>query len=153
MNPLKTNSLEIFRSRTLMPIFPNMVLDGTAVERVTELKVLNVVLDAKPSFEGRIWSIAASASGKLGIIRKALCLFGDPVLVLRCFWSFLFLVLEYCSSIWMSAASFHLGLLDCVVSKAVRLMDRLVLCNLEHRRRFAALRMFYKIYCNHNHAL
>ena len=43
------------------------------VERVAELKVLGVILDAKLSFEGHIRSIAASASSKLGIMRKALC--------------------------------------------------------------------------------
>ena len=55
------------------------------VERVTELKVLGVVFDTKLSFESNIRSIAASASSKLGIMRKALCLFGDPVLVFEVF--------------------------------------------------------------------
>ena len=90
MNPLKTKAKVISRSRTLMPIFPKLVLDGTVVKRVAELKVLGVVLDAKLLFESHIRSIAASASSKLGIMRKVLCLSGDLVLVLRCFWSVLF---------------------------------------------------------------
>ena len=57
------------------------------VERVTELKVLGVGLDTKLSFEGHNRSMAASASSKLGLMRKTLCLFDDPVLILRCFWS------------------------------------------------------------------
>ena len=85
MNPMKTKALVIFRSRTLAPIFPNLVLDDTVVNRVTELNVLGVVLDTKLSFESLIRSMAASASSKLGIMRKALCLFCDPVMVLRCF--------------------------------------------------------------------
>ena len=89
MNPLKTKTLMISRSRTLVPIVLNFVLDGAVVERVTELKVLDVVLDSKLSFEGHIRSIAVSASSKFRIMSKALCLFGDPVIVLRCFWSFL----------------------------------------------------------------
>ena len=52
----------------------------------------------------------------------------------------------------MSVASSYLGLLDRVVSKAVRLIDGLVVCDLEHRRRVAAFCMFHKIYCNPNHA-
>ena len=40
--------------QTLTPIFSNMVLDGTVVEKVTELKVLGVVLDTKLSFQGHI---------------------------------------------------------------------------------------------------
>ena len=78
---------------------------------------------------------------------------GDPVLVSRCFWSFLLSVLEYCSHIWISAAASHLGLLDRVVSNAVRFSDGQVVCNLKHRRRVAALCMFHKIYCNSKHAL
>ena len=50
MNPMKIKTLVISRSRTLAPIFPNLVLDGIVVERVTELKVLGGVSDAKLSF-------------------------------------------------------------------------------------------------------
>ena len=78
VNPMKTRM-------TLARIFPNLVFDGTVVERVTELKVLGVVLATKLSFESHIRSMAASASSKLGI---------NPVLVLRCFWSFLLPVLR-----------------------------------------------------------
>ena len=92
-------------------------------------------------------------SNKLGIITNTLCLFGDPDLVPMCFWSFLLQVSEYCSSVWKSAAVSHLSLLDCVVSKAVRLSNGLVVCDLEHTRRVAALSMFYTIYCDPNHAL
>ena len=86
--------------------------------------------------------MAAFASSKLGIMRKALCLLNDPVFVLRCFWSFLLPVLEYCSPVWLSAAASHHGHLDRVVSKAVRLSDGLIVCDLKHRRRVAALCMF-----------
>ena len=80
----------ISRSITLSPVFPNLVLDGTVLERLTELKVFGAVLDKKKlSFDSLIRKIAASASSKVGIKRDAPCLFGNPVLVSRCFWSFL----------------------------------------------------------------
>ena len=97
--------------------------------------------------------MATSASCKFGIMRKAFYLFGDPVFVLRCFWGFQLHRLQYCSLVWMSAATSHLVLLNLFVSKAVRLGDGLVVCDLEHRRRVAALSMFYKIHCNPNHTL
>ena len=75
------------------------------VERVTELKVLRIVLDTKPA------------------------------LVLRRFWSFLFPEGEYCSPVWMSAAHSHFRLLDRVVSMAVELSHGLVVHNLKHKRR------------------
>ena len=40
MNPMKNKALVISRSRTLAPIFPNLVLDSTVIGRVTALKVL-----------------------------------------------------------------------------------------------------------------
>ena len=67
---------EILQSRIILCV--RLIL----VERVTELKVLGVVLDSKLLFEGHISSIAVSASSKHGIMRKALCLFGDPVFVM-----------------------------------------------------------------------
>ena len=72
----------ILRSRTVAPIYPNLFV----VERVTELKVLDVVLDITFSFESHILSIADPASSNLVIIRKVFCLFVDLVLVLKCFW-------------------------------------------------------------------
>ena len=121
------------------------------VERVIESRVLCVVLHTELSFERHVRSIAASASSKLGIM-KALSLFGDPVLLSRCFWSFVLPVLEYCSPVWMSATASHLRLLDRVVSKADRVSDGLVVCDEEHRRRIAVLCLYYKIRCNPNHA-
>ena len=82
-----------------------------------------------------------------------LCLFGDPVLVLRCFCSFLLLLIEYCSPVWMSVAASHFGLLDRVELKAVRLSDCMVVCDLEHRRLVAALCISSKIYCYFHHTL
>ena len=38
-------------------------------------------------------------------------------------------------------------------SKAGRLIDSLVVCDLEHRRRVAAPNMFHNFTCNPNHAL
>ena len=61
------------------------MLDDNVVERKTKLEVLGVFLDTKLSFESPIRSIAASVSSNLGIMRKALSLFDDPVLVSRFF--------------------------------------------------------------------
>ena len=38
-------------------------------------------------------------------------------------------VLEYITPVWMSAAASHIGLLDRVVSKTVRLSDDLIMCD------------------------
>ena len=62
-------------------------------------------------------------------------------------------VLKYCSPFWMSAAASRLSLIDCILSKSVKLSDGMVLCDSEHRCRVAALCVFSFFYCNPNHAL
>ena len=76
-------------------------------------------MDTKLSFEIHIRLIAASASIKLRIMRKALRLFGDPVMVSIRFQSFLLPLFEYRSPVWMSAEASDIGILDSVVSYAV----------------------------------
>ena len=51
-------------------------------------------------------------------MRKFWQAFHDRLLLLRSFWSFVLPVLEYCSSVWCSAADSHLKPLDRVVMSA-----------------------------------
>ena len=52
-----------------------------------------------------------------GILRKTMSVYRDVTVVAKCFWAFILPVLEYCSPVWMSAATSHLSLLDHVVSQ------------------------------------
>ena len=115
INPSKTREMLISRSRSVEPLFPDLVVDGTVVEMVSELKILGVILDSKLAFENQVRAIAASASTRVGILRKIMSVFRDVAVVAKCFWAFILPVLEYCSLVWMSAATFHLLLLDRVV--------------------------------------
>ena len=73
-------ALVISRSRTHASIFNSLLFDGIVVDRVTEVKVLSVVLDSNYLCERHIRFIPASATSKIGIMRKVLCLFDNPVL-------------------------------------------------------------------------
>ena len=53
--------------------------------------------------------------------------------------------LEYCSPVWMSAATSYLSLLDRVVSQVGRLSGGSVSFNLWHRRKVVSLSVFFKI--------
>ena len=121
VNPSKTRGMLISRSRTVEPMFPDLLIDGSVVEMVSELKILGVIPDSKLSFEKQVRAIAASASMKVGILRKTMSVFRDVTVVAKCFWAFILPVLEYCSPVWMSAATSHLSLLDRVVSQVGRL--------------------------------
>ena len=54
-------------------------------------------------------------------------------------------MLEYCSLVWMFAATSHLSLLDRVVSQVSKLSGGSASCDLWHRRKVASLSVFFKI--------
>ena len=62
-------------------------------------------------------------------------------------------VLEYCSSVWCSAADSHLKLLDKVVRSAGFLANDVLECNLAHRQSVGELCMLFKIKSNPMHPL
>ena len=130
VNPSKTRGMLISRSRTVEPLFPDLLIDGSVVEMVWELKILGVIIDSKLSFEKQVRAIAASASMRVGILRKTMSVFRDVTVVAKCFWAFILPVLEYCSPVWMSAATSHLSLLDRVVIQVGRLSGGSVSCDL-----------------------
>ena len=144
VNPSKTRRMLISRSRTVEPLFPYLLIDGSVVEMISELKILGVILDSKLTFEKQVGAIAASALMRVGILRKTMSVFRDVAVVAKCFWAFILPVLEYCSPVWMSAATSHLSLLDCVVSQVGRLSGGSVSCDLWHRRKVASLSVFFK---------
>ena len=135
VNPSKTRGVLISRSHTVEPLillFPDLVVDGTVVEMVSELKILGVILDSRLAFEKQVRAIAASASRRVGILSKTMSVFQDVAFVAKCFWAFILPVLEYCSPFWMSADTSHLSLLDRVVGQVSRLSGGNVSCDLWH---------------------
>ena len=151
VNPSKTRVMLISRSRRVEPLFPDLLIDGSVVEMVSELKILGVILDSKLSFEKQVRAIAASASMRVGILRKTMSVFRDVTVVAKCFTAFILPVLEYCSPVWMSAATSHLSLLDRVVSQVGRLSSGSVSSDLWHRRKVASMSVFFKIDSLVNH--
>ena len=127
VNPSKTRGMLISRSRTVEPLFPYLVIDGSVVEMVSELKILGVILYSKFMFEKQVKAIAASVSRRVGILRKTMSVFRDVAVFAKCFWAFILPVLEYCSPVWMSAATSSVS------------------CDLWHRRKVACLSVFFKI--------
>ena len=83
-----------------------------------DLVILGVTFDAKMTFEKHLRAVSSAAAQRLGNMRKSWQVFHDWSLLLRSFWSFVLLVLEYCSAVWCSAADAHLKLLDRVVRSA-----------------------------------
>ena len=70
------------------------------------------------------------------------------LLLVRCFRGFVLPVLEYCSTVWCSAADTHLKLLDRAVSGSRFLTGGVFECDNAHRRSVVVLCMLCKIRCN-----
>ena len=116
-----------------------MTLDGTVLEESADLVILGVTFDSKMTFEKHLRSVASAAAQRLGIMRKSWQVFHYRSLLVRSFWSFVLPVLEYCSTVWCSAADSHLKLLDGVVKSAGFLAWGVLECNLARRRSAAEL--------------
>ena len=145
VNPSKTRGMLISHSRSAESLFPDLVIDVSVVEMVSELKILGAILDSKLAFERQVRAIAFSTSRKVGIFGKTISVFRDVAVVAKCFWEFILPVLEYCFPVWMSAATSHLLLLDRVVGRVSQLSGGDVSCDHWHRRRVAFLCVFFKI--------
>ena len=80
-------------------------------------------------------------------------IFLDTSVLLRCYFAFVLPNLEYCSSVWRSAAECHSQLLECQVYSVARLCPDQSFLSLCNRRRVAGLSMLYKVNLNSNHCL
>ena len=145
INVCETKTMTISRSRTMIPSFCELTLNGVALKESSELIILGVTFDPKLSFERHVRSVAASASQKIGIMRRGLKIFDSVEVVCCCFNSFMLPVLEYASVLWGSAVHTHLALLDRIVGRCAYLMNDVVPCNLSNRRSVAGLCMLYKV--------
>ena len=152
LNPSKTQNMIVSRSRTLLPLHPDLHIDGMALNASDFFKVLGVTFDKKLTFEKHIRNIASSVSQKVGILRKSIRMFGDEAIIAKCFNSFILPCLEYCSPVWSSGADSHLKLLDRVMSSAKFILPSINV-DLWHRRKVSSLCLLHKMYYNDKHPL
>ena len=100
LNESKTKTMIVSRSRTVHPLLTPLTLDETVRKESADLVILGVTFDAKMmTFEKHLRSVSSDAAQWLGIMRKSRQVFHDRLLLLRCFWSFILQVLEYCSAV------------------------------------------------------
>ena len=74
-------------------------------------------------------------------------------MLLRCYFAFVLLFLEYCSPVWGSAAECYLQLHERHVYSVTRLYPAQGFLSLCHRRRVAGLSMLYKVNASSRHCL
>ena len=152
LNPSKSRSLIVSRSRTPQPQHPVLNVDNDVIPNFSTLKLLGVTLDSKLTFETHVRSVVSCISQKLGLLRKCRRIYADDDIVMNSFYSFILPHFEYCSLVWNSAAETHLRLLDRVFNQVKFLLPSLNI-NLRHRRMVGSLSYLFKIFSNVSHPL
>ena len=88
LNPNKTQSMIVSRSRTVFPPHPDLLVSSTPLNSCDSFKTLGVKFDRKFTFERDNRSISSSVAQKIGLLRKSFRIFGDHDVLLKCFNSF-----------------------------------------------------------------
>ena len=109
LNPNKTQSMVVSRSRTVFPLHPDLLVGSTSLNPCEFFKILGVMFDSKFTFERHICSISSLVAQKIGLLRKSFRIFGDHDVLLRCFNYSILPCLEYRSPVWSSVADSHLN--------------------------------------------
>ena len=152
LNPSKSKSLIVSRSRTLFPAHPDIIIGDVAIPNCSFVKLLGVTLDPKLTFERHLRDVASMISQKVGILRRCRQIYSSDDIVRNCFYSFLLPNFEYCHSVFISASDTSLGLLGRAFNQIRFLLPNLNI-SLEHRRRVGFLTHFFKIVSDPEHPL
>ena len=94
------------------PPHGDSVLSRVSIRASPNLDILGVKFDSKLTFDDHVHCIVSRVSQRIGILRLVKRLFVDTSVLLRCYFAFVLLILEYCFPAWGSAAECHLLLLE-----------------------------------------
>ena len=83
--------------------------------------------------------IVSRVSQRIGILRLVKRIFVDTSVLLRCYYAFVLLILEYFSPVWALAAEYRLQLLERPVYSVARLSSDQSFFSLCHQRNVAWL--------------
>ena len=82
MNPNKTQSMIVSRSRTLQPQHPDLFIGNVALSTSDSFKNLGVTFDSKFTFESHL-SVSSVIAQIFGLLRKSYRSFSDPCVLLK----------------------------------------------------------------------
>ena len=94
LNPSKSNSLVVSRSRTLQPPHPNIIADCAVIPNCSLLKLLGITFDSKLGFETYLRMVASSISQKVGLLSKCRHIYSTDDVIRNYFYSFILLNFE-----------------------------------------------------------
>ena len=99
----------VSRSRTVNPPHGDLVLSWVSICASPNLDILGVKFEDHSKTICVVLSIVSPEFGILILVKRV---FLDTSVLLRCYYAFGLPILEYCSSVWLSAAECHLQLLE-----------------------------------------
>lgn len=149
-NTKKTDQIIISRKRNRS--FPDIAMGEDILPLSEHLPQLGLRVTSDLHWNDHIFGLAKKASQKLAYLFRARKYFpSDKLLVL--YKSLIRPQLEFNSHIWGGAPKSLLAILDRIQRKAIRLIDNQLLTKhlqpLEHRRRVAALCLYYRYFFGH----
>ena len=108
LNPNETKAFVVSRSRTLNPPYRDLVLSRVSICASPNLDILGMKFDNRRTVEDHVRGFVSRVSQIIGILRLVNRVFVDTPVLLRCYYTFVLPILEYCSSVWGTAAECHL---------------------------------------------
>ena len=88
LNPKKTKSTAVSRSRSNAPGYGDLTLGSAELEQVRSLRILEVPLDSMLTFEAHLWEVVLKAAKSLGILLRAEKLLDCARVLKSCFNAF-----------------------------------------------------------------
>ena len=85
MNPTKTRSMIVSRSRTIIPAHSDLFVGNTSLNLRDSFRIFGFMFDNKFTFKRHICSISSSVAQKIGLLRKSVVSLGIMIVLLRCF--------------------------------------------------------------------
>ena len=116
LNPYKTKTLVVSRSRTMNPPHGDLVLSAVSICADPNLGILGVKSESRLTLPRRKCSCYCLPC----LSKNRYFEVGNTSVLLRCHYALVLLILEYCS-VWGSDAEYHLQLLERQVYSVARL--------------------------------
>lgn len=101
------------------PIIYNYTIDGTAIERVREMRDLGVTLDEKLNFKAHMAKIVSKAYSMLGFLKRICFDFRNPKALVSVYNAHVRSHLEYCSVLWNPSYAVHSDKIESVQKQFV----------------------------------
>ena len=147
LNRYKSKALVVSKCRTVNPPHSDLVLSGVSIRASPNLGILDVKFDSKLTFQDHVRDITSRISQRIGILKLVKRIFVDMCtsVLLRCYYSYVLQMTEYCTTVWGSAAECHFQLLVRQVYSVASHYPDHSFFSLCYRRHVAGLWMLYKV--------